>query len=362
MAEIQTLVKRAATVRDLVTRYIPEIKKAIPKGIDAARFARIALTMLPGNPKLLECDPKTLLGGILQAAAWGLELDPVLGMAYLVPYKDKAQIVIGYQGLIALARRSGEVRNIIPQSIYEKDEFQYELGLHPKLVHKPANGSDRGALIAVYAVASMREGAPEFRFMWKHEVDAIRSRSRAKDSGPWVTDYEAMAWKTVIRRLCKYLPRTVDLAKAIEMDEKVDNGIEQDLQEALLPTIDVQVTDESKGKLDRLTAALPAQETQAKEDPAAGYAELRQQIDQDVDQAFAGASPEQIKRDIEAMLAVPAVPTEPPKTATAVQAQQAAVPPTEHKKTKANPPAPAMPQAGDIFAPPTGTREPGQEG
>jgi recombination protein RecT len=355
MAEIQTLVKRAATVRDLVTRYIPEIKKAIPRGIDAARFARVALTMLPGNPSLLECDPKTLLGGILQAAAWGLELDPVLGMAYLIPYGKKAQIIIGYQGLIALARRSGEVRNIIPQSIYEKDEFQYELGLHPKLVHKPANGADRGNLIAVYAVASMREGAPEFRFMWKYEVDAIRSRSRAKDSGPWVTDYEAMAWKTVIRRLCKYLPRTVELAKAIEMDEKVDSGIEQDLQDALMPTIDVTVTDESaKSSLDKLAGALPATNgAKPAETPAAnaGAPAADTNVPQDSDVAKAQDAKERIAQDINQAMGGPDPAAKEDERA---EAQRTGKPRRAHETV--------MPSAGDIFAPPTREREPGQEG
>lgn len=258
MAEITSLAQRANTVRDLVTRYIPQIAKAIPRGMDANRFARIALTMLPNNPNLLECDPKTLLGGVLQAAAWGLELDPVLGMAYLVPYKQRAQIIIGYQGLITLARRSGEVKNIIPQTVYEKDFFEYELGLTPKLVHQPSKDPDRGNMIGVYAVARMADGNNEFRFMWKHEVDAIRSRSRASNSGPWVTDYEAMAWKTVIRRLCKYLPRTVELAHAVAMDENVDNGIEQNLGDALLPTIDATASEApQKTGLDALADKIP---------------------------------------------------------------------------------------------------------
>jgi recombination protein RecT len=377
MAEIQTLVKRAATVRDLVTKYIPEIKKAIPRGIDAARFARVALTMLPGNPALLECDPKTLLGGILQAAAWGLELDPVLGMAYLIPYAKKAQIIIGYQGLITLARRSGEVKNIIPQSIYAGDDWQYELGLHPKLVHRPAQQPDRGELIAVYAVATMRDGEPEFRFMWKHEVEAIRQRSRARDSGPWVTDYEAMAWKTVIRRLCKYLPRTVELAKAIEMDEKVDSGIEQDLQEALMPTIDVTVTDETKSSLDKLAGTLPATNSaKPAETPAAnaGTPPADTNVPQDSDVAKAQDAKKRIAQDIDQAMGAPAAavePREPTKTATEAQARydagsSAAKEDERAEAQRTGKPRRAheavMPSAGDIFAPPTREREPGEEG
>jgi recombinational DNA repair protein RecT len=104
----------------------------------------------------------------------------------------------------------------------------------------------------------MKDGDPEFRFMWKHEVDLIRSRSRAKDSGPWVTDYEAMAWKTVIRRLCKYLPRTVELARALDMDERVDAGIEQNLEDSFGVTIDAEPVAEQKTGLDALADKIGA--------------------------------------------------------------------------------------------------------
>lgn len=338
MAEIKSLVARAQTVRELVTKYIPEIRKAIPKGMDGGRFARIALTMLPGRPDLLDCDAKTILGGILQAAAWGLELDPVLGMAYLVPYKGKAQIIIGYQGLITLARRSGEVKNIVPQTVYEKDEFDYELGLHPKLEHKPSPTPDRGKPIGYYAVATMRQGPPEFRFMWYHEVQAIRARSRAKDSGPWVTDEEAMSWKTVIRRLCKYLPRTVDLAKAIQMDEKVDDGVEQDLTDVFGGTIDVEpVTTEGDGKngIERLAAALP--------EPAQAQG-----------QAAAPATSAPANDGKEAPAA--AARTEAPGAAAEKKEDERA----EARRT-GKPRGAAMPAVGDVFAPQQ-EREPGQEG
>jgi recombination protein RecT len=328
MAEITSLAQRATTVRDLVTKYIPQIAKAIPRGMDANRFARIALTMLPNSPKLLECDPKTLLGGILQAAAWGLELDPVLGMAYLVPYKDRAQIIIGYQGLITLARRSGEVKNIVPQTVYEADEFVYELGLNPRLHHVPSAKPERGNMIGFYAVARMADGSSEFRFMWKHEVDLIRSRSRAKDSGPWVTDYEPMAWKTVIRRLCKYLPRTVELAHAVTMDEKVDSGIEQNLEDSLLPAIVVEAQVEQKSGLDALA------------DKLAG------------EKAPGAVPPERVNVTTGEILP-PAETKEPPadKKPTPVEPEQK---PQRH-------PRQAMPDAGAVFGD-TNKREPGQEG
>jgi recombination protein RecT len=141
--------------------------------------------------------------------------------------------------------------------VYEKDVYKYSLGLNPTIVHEPSPDPDRGPLVAVYAVARMSDGTFEFRWMWMYEVEAIRARSRAGTSGPWVTDYEMMAWKTVIRRLCKYLPRTVDLAKALDMDERVDSGIEQNLGDAFAMTIEsAPVVPEPSG-LDALAKRSP---------------------------------------------------------------------------------------------------------
>lgn len=224
-------------VRALVERQMPELKRAIPRGIDPNRFARVALTTFQQVPALLDCTPASLLGAMMQAAAWGLELDPVLGMAYLVPYREKAQLIIGYQGLIELARRSGEVRNVIPRAVHERDHFRYSFGLDETLDHTPCEDTDPGKLIAVYAIAYLHDGAIKkargvpwkvFDVMTLAEVEQHRERSMAKNSGPWKTDYEAMAKKTVIRRLCKYLPKSTDLSRALYIDEQADRA-EQDL-------------------------------------------------------------------------------------------------------------------------------------
>jgi recombination protein RecT len=178
---------------------------------------------------------------MLQAAQWGLELDPVLGLAYLVPYKTTATLIPGYQGLMELARRSGKVLSFDVAGVHEADTFKYRRGLNKSLTHIPALTA-RGKLIAVYAIAYLTHetyqipasGAhpralTEFEVMNLEEVDAIRERSRAGRGGPWVTDYEAMAKKTVVRRLCKILPRTPELARALHIDEEADRGDDQTL-------------------------------------------------------------------------------------------------------------------------------------
>lgn len=268
MTQMVTTKDKMTSVRQLVERQIPEIKRAVPRGIDPQRFARVALTTFQNVPALLDCTPASLMGALMQAAAWGLELDPVLGQAYLIPYRDKCQLIIGYQGLIELARRSKDVRNVIARAVHEKDEFSYSFGLDETLKHRPFPGEDPGPLTYVYAVAylsdtmELRGGAPwqakVFDVMSVADVERIRGRSAAKNSGPWQTDYEAMARKTVIRRLCKYLPKSVELASAVALDEQADRA-EQNL------TIDVTLPERpalpAGGSLDQLTEKLTASQT-----------------------------------------------------------------------------------------------------
>jgi recombination protein RecT len=224
---LQTTKDKIATVRGHLDRLIPDIRRAVPRGIDPQRFARVALTTFNNVPALLDCTPASLLGAVMQAAAWGLELDPVLGMAYLIPYRDKAQLIIGYQGLMELARRSGAVRNIQARCVYANDEFTYRYGTSEICDHTPHRG-ERGDLMFVYAVAILSTGERIFDVMDMLEVERHRERSMAKNSGPWKTDYDAMAMKTVVRRLCKFLPRSVELGQALHLDEQADRA-EQDL-------------------------------------------------------------------------------------------------------------------------------------
>jgi recombinational DNA repair protein RecT len=77
--------------------------------------------------------------------------------------------------------------------------------------------------------------------MTRREVEKHRDRSATRGSGPWVTDYEAMALKTVLRKLCKFLPASVELKRAVELDERAEAGLPQDL-----PSIDAEYTEESE--------------------------------------------------------------------------------------------------------------------
>lgn len=197
-----------------------------PKHITKERIVKLALVAASRQPKLFECTPQSFLQSVMKSAELGLDCVGTLGQGYLVPYyngKIKAfecQFIVGYQGLIELARRSGNISRIESRVVYEKDEFVVEYGLEPKLIHKPYLGGDRGKIVCVYAIAELKDGSRQVEVMTLDEVERIRDRSKAKDGGPWVTDFAEMARKTVIRRLAKYLPLSPELAKAIETDDQ----------------------------------------------------------------------------------------------------------------------------------------------
>ncbi|AHF03418.1 recombinase RecT [Marichromatium purpuratum 984] len=194
---------------------------ALPKHLTAERLSRVALGELRTNPRLLDCNPTSLMSAIVKASQLGLEVGSAMGHAYLVPYKTECTLIIGYRGMIALARRSGEIQSITARVVYARDTFELEYGLEEKLRHIPSTDEDPGQVTHVYAVAKLRDGGIQYEVMTRAEVEAVRKRSRAGGNGPWVTDWSEMARKTVMRRLFKYLPMSIEMADAMtaEADE-----------------------------------------------------------------------------------------------------------------------------------------------
>lgn len=231
----------------------PKIKAqmalALPKHMTSDRLARIALTEIRKVPTLAKCDQTSFLGAIMQCAQLGLEPGGALGHAYLLPFENRkkgiteVQFIVGYRGMIDLARRSGQIVSLTARTVHENDEFSYQYGLNEDLKHVPATG-DRGALIYVYAVAKLKDGGVQFEVMSRSDIDKVRAQSKAGNYGPWQTHYDEMAKKTVIRRLFKYLPVSIELATAVTMDEKADAGVDQDNSSIL--TGEYSTVDESK--------------------------------------------------------------------------------------------------------------------
>lgn len=202
-----------------------QIARALPKFMNPERMTRIALTEFRTTPNLRACDVKSVLGAIVQSAQLGLEPGGHLGHAYLVPYKTTCQLIIGYRGMIDLARRSGQLVNISAHEVYENDVFEFEYGLEEKLRHIPAR-ENRGEFIAAYAVARLKDGGHQIEVMFKSDIDQIRGKSKSGGSSysPWSTAYEEMAKKTVIRRLFKYLPVSIEIQRAVTLDESAERG------------------------------------------------------------------------------------------------------------------------------------------
>ena len=220
---------------DMVKALMPEIKKALPAVITPERFTRIALTALTNTPALQKCTPMSFLGALMNAAQLGLEPNTPLGQAYLIPYKNKGnlecQFQIGYKGLIDLAYRNGQMQTIQAQCVYENDFFEYEFGLEPKLIHRPAY-SDRGELVYFYGIFRTVNGGYGFHVMSKADMDLYaKSYSKAFDSNysPWKTNYEEMAKKTVIKQALKYAPIKTDFQRALSSDETIKKEISEDM-------------------------------------------------------------------------------------------------------------------------------------
>jgi recombination protein RecT len=201
---------------------------SLPTGYKQERFVRLLLTAATTNRELLECDPGSFLAAGVGAAQLGLEPNDARGLAYLIPFNDKrrgkiVQLIIGYKGMLDLARRSGMVSSVHAFPVFRGDLFTYQLGLYPSLEHVPAEDGEEDPkdITHVYAVALVQD-KPQFVVMSRRQIDKVMAGSPGARSGrsPWTTHYTEMALKTALRRLCKYLPQTVELARADEADGK----------------------------------------------------------------------------------------------------------------------------------------------
>ena len=220
-------------MQDYIKKMQGEIAKALPSVLTPERFTRITLSALSTNAKLAETTPQSFLGAMMTAAQLGLEPNTPLGQAYLIPYRNhgvlECQFQLGYKGLIDLAYRSGEVSTIQAHVVYENDEFEYELGLEPKLRHVPAK-SDRGDPVFFYAVFRTKDGGYGFDVMSVDDVRAhAKKYSKAYSNGPWQTNFEEMAKKTVLKRVLKYAPLKTDFVRGLSADETIKTQISEDM-------------------------------------------------------------------------------------------------------------------------------------
>lgn len=234
----------ANNIRALIEHSKPKLAEVMPRHLTPERLTRVAIAAITRTPKLLECTPASLLQSVMQAAELGLEPGSALGEAYLVPFYDNkqkammCQLIPGYRGLIALARRSGQIEDIEAHVVREGDIFHMSKGIDQVLEHVPNfDGNEPAALRLVYAMAWLKGSKrPHVEVMTRAEIDKIKAKSKAKDFGPWVDHYDEMARKTVVRRLVKYLPMSVEMARAHEIEQgEVLDADAMDVTEAAPP-------------------------------------------------------------------------------------------------------------------------------
>lgn len=204
------------------------------KHMSPERMMKVVANAMRTTPTLANCEPLSMLGALMTCAAMGLEPNTVLGHAYLVPFKNnkkgvtEVQVIIGYKGLIDLARRSGHITAISAGVHYSDDDlWEYEEGTDARLRHRP--GDQEGEKLHAYAIAKFKDGGHAFVVLpWKHVIK-IRNGSQNWQSAvkfnstqrnPWHTHEDAMAMKTAIRALSKYLPLSVEFQMAQEVDER----------------------------------------------------------------------------------------------------------------------------------------------
>lgn len=211
--------KKPKTIFDVIQAGAKQFATALPKHINTDRFVRIAITTIRQNPKLAQCSQESLLGALMVSAQLGLE-PGTLGQCYLIPYGRECQFQIGYKGMIELLRRSGQLKDIYAYSVYENDDFEITYGLDRNLIHKP-NLANKGNFLGCYCVAILKDDTRAFEYMTKEEIETHAKKfSKTFGNGPWKTDFEAMAHKTVVKKMLKWLPLSVEFLENIEKDDK----------------------------------------------------------------------------------------------------------------------------------------------
>lgn len=264
------------------------VAAALPKHMNPERVFGIVVAAASRNPQLLECTFPSIAQAVMQSAELGLTPGAMLGEAYLVPRmnrKDKnpakhfmeCLLIPGYKGLLKLARQSGMIQEINAQMVFKGEVFELEMGLEPRLKHIPdlskrAPVTDpkdaRERVLYVYAVAKFKDGGHMYEVMTLDEVEAIRKREDKDDKrwGPWRTDYGQMARKTVLRRLCNYLPKSPDLEKAVALESAHAAGEKVTSEELGFTAIDAEfeVVDGETGEvIENGAAAKPTSATDA---------------------------------------------------------------------------------------------------
>lgn len=209
------------------------IAAVLPNHMTPERLIKIALVAASRAPLLLACSAESIYSALMDASQLGLEPFTGLNLSYIIPYRNgktgvnEAKFIPSYRGMIELARRTGQIKSIDADVVYEKDKWEVEKGLNPKLVHIPMyDGKDRGKPLLVYAIARFKDGGYQFEVMTIQQIEFIRGKSKSANAGPWVEYWDEMAKKTCLKKLLKLCPMSTELAKAVAKDNAAESDEE----------------------------------------------------------------------------------------------------------------------------------------
>lgn len=251
-------------LRDLLEKSKSSLAAVLPKHLTPDRLMKLALYARSTSPDLQKCAPQSILQALMQAATLGLEPNTPLGEGWLIPRKNKktgqmeASFQLGYQGMISLARRSGQIAKLEAHVVYEHDTFDLEYGLDQKLSHRPyflCGKLEPGRVICAYAVAKLTDGSVQIEVMSLRDLERIRARSAASD-GPWNTDTDEMYRKTLVRRIFKYLPKSAEIREVLEREADNDNGITADFEVVREATVEDMPEEKPQSRADAIKAQL----------------------------------------------------------------------------------------------------------
>jgi len=244
------LQQRLVSLRHVLETKKMSLASVLPKHMTPERMIKISLVAASRNPQLLNCSPESFLGALMDASELGLEPFSGLNYSYIIPYRNnrtgttEAKFMPSYRGLMELARRSGQIKSLDADIVYEHDKWEVEKGLNPKLVHVPNfHVKDRGKPILVYAIAKFKDDGYQFRVMTIEEIEKTRKSSKSSNSGPWVDWWDQMALKTCLKSLLKHCPMSTELAEVVAKDNITDHG---DLNIDYIDPNDVPEIDEEK--------------------------------------------------------------------------------------------------------------------
>jgi len=212
----------------------PDVEEAFLSNASKEALVReinFALQILQGNEYLQKCKPDTIRNAVKNVALTGITLNPSQGLAYLVPRKAKRTdqfqsccLDFSYKGLCHIAVQSGAVYDISAHVAYKKDDFYIEQGTTPQIKHIVSLEQDRGEATHVYAIASLHHNIKKFEVMTIAEVNEIRRMSKQPDGMMWKDFFGEGCRKTVIKRICKYLPQKGALAEAVALSHEIDGA------------------------------------------------------------------------------------------------------------------------------------------